>query len=474
MASNRGVAAKNKDTIHVFPVKRFFVEMLTRDISLDDALLDLLDNCVDGVQRVIHGKRVDAKAPYKGFWAKINFDSRHFSIEDNCGGMSEKLAKEHAFKIGRAKSGKEISAATVGMYGIGMKRSIFKLGKDTRVYSQTQTESFEVKIEEAWLSDDENWDLELTRVGKESNHAGVKIEVTNLNSAVKVSFGDVEFETNFAAMIARHYALIIEKGFRVEINGTPVKAKSHFLLYMQPKSEKEQILTPYLYQDDRDGVEVRLAVGFYQAMPSPTEVDDEQVSRRSYSDAGWTVICNDRVVVYNDKSRLTGWGEADVPSFHNQFIGISGVVFFYTKEPWKLPLTTTKRGLETGSDLYLAIKNFMREGTKKFTSYTNSWKGYPEAEKEISSKAKSKPISELLSIQPKGIGWKAVRGSTARRFDLPLPKPESAARKRIIHFSRADEEIKIVADYLFEDERIEPSAVGAACFDKVLKLAEKA
>lgn len=33
------------------PVKSFFVSMLTRDISLYDAILDLLDNCVDGIVR---------------------------------------------------------------------------------------------------------------------------------------------------------------------------------------------------------------------------------------------------------------------------------------------------------------------------------------------------------------------------------------------------------------------------------------
>ncbi|GAB8979638.1 hypothetical protein OkiPb01104_48070 [Escherichia coli] len=35
------------------PSKRFFVSMLTRDIDLNDAILDLLDNCVDGALRTI-------------------------------------------------------------------------------------------------------------------------------------------------------------------------------------------------------------------------------------------------------------------------------------------------------------------------------------------------------------------------------------------------------------------------------------
>ena len=41
----------NYENIDASPVKRFFVEMLTRDIQIEDAILDLLDNCVDGILR---------------------------------------------------------------------------------------------------------------------------------------------------------------------------------------------------------------------------------------------------------------------------------------------------------------------------------------------------------------------------------------------------------------------------------------
>jgi len=36
------------ETVSVFPSKHFFVDMLTRDIEFSEAILDLLDNCVDG------------------------------------------------------------------------------------------------------------------------------------------------------------------------------------------------------------------------------------------------------------------------------------------------------------------------------------------------------------------------------------------------------------------------------------------
>ena len=124
-----------------------------------------------------------------------------------------------------------------------------------------------------------------------------------------------------------------------------------------------------------DGVDVDMHVGFYKPIPDEAEVlKTQDEGTFSADEAGWTVICNDRIVLYHDKTRLTGWGEASVPSFHNQFIAISGVVHFRFNDASKLPVTTTKRGINVGSDVYSQAKDKMRQGLKLFTSYTNQLK----------------------------------------------------------------------------------------------------
>src|SRR5258707_11825736 len=105
------------EAVDASPVKSFFVHMLTRDIKLEEAILDLLDNCVDGILRSkkLNGK----KEPYAGFRAEIEFKKDSFMISDNCGGIPWSL-HDYAFRMGRSADRPIDAPGTVGVYGIGM------------------------------------------------------------------------------------------------------------------------------------------------------------------------------------------------------------------------------------------------------------------------------------------------------------------------------------------------------------------
>ena len=52
---------------------------------------------------------------------------------------------------------------------------------------------------------------------------------------------------------------------------------------------------------------------------------------------------------------LTGWGSNGERKFHHDFAFFKGYVFFESKNGDKLPLTTTKDGINFNSDIYQAI-----------------------------------------------------------------------------------------------------------------------
>lgn len=465
---------ESRNTVLASPTKRFFVDMLTRDIELQDAILDLLDNCVDGILRS-NKVGLDLKQPYEDFFATIEFDEHHFSIEDNCGGIPIDLAKRYAFMMGRPRDEGDTDIPTVGMYGIGMKRAIFKMGRYAEVTSQTNDQAFKVTIRENWLSNDQDWELPLENIGSPFNSSGTKIYIAHLVGGIAKLFtsdGTSPFEKQLLDTVTQHYSFILKKGFKILINGKAIKPKDFNLLWTEETDNSRQTIAPYLYKATLNGVEVKLAVGFYRPMLDPDELSEEEQTRRSKEDAGWTIICNDRVVVYNDKSRLTGWGEAGVPDYHSQFIGIFGIVSFTCNDAWKLPLTTTKRGIDS-TELYLYIKEFMREGLKKFTKYTNDWKVDPSNEKKISLAATPKSIEEIFKINPDDSWTKVKNKDFERKLNIPLAAPVEANPRKQIKFSKFLTEIELVSDYFFDAPDVPPSQVGMKCFETILEKANE-
>lgn len=138
--------------------------------------------------------------------------------------------------------------------------------------------------------------------------------------------------------------MFIQWGLRVKLNGTPVESVRVEVLV----STEEKSPAPYIYQKTIDGVLVSITVGLNTGKSLGDDDEDEGFERdRSSATAGWTVLCNDRAVIVGDKGRLTGWGDG-IPLYHPQFGAIiTGIIEFRSKHADKLPVTTTKRALDT-------------------------------------------------------------------------------------------------------------------------------
>ena len=90
----------------------------------------------------------DQEKPYDGYWAKIMATPEEFSITDNCGGIPRDLAINKAFRLGRSIEDleRDKDIATIGIYGIGMKRALFKMGRHSKVISQHSGDPYCVEI----------------------------------------------------------------------------------------------------------------------------------------------------------------------------------------------------------------------------------------------------------------------------------------------------------------------------------------
>ena len=464
---------------NALPSKRFFVNMLVRDIELKDAILDLLDNCVDGILR---SRRPDLSQPkpYAGCRAIIALSADGFRIVDNCGGIPFQVAKDKAFAIGNPDPIMGADAvATVGMYGIGMKRAIFKFGESALVRSYSDV-PFEVRIDRDWLGDNAWSDLPMG-ILQEADFAekGTMVEVRDLYAPVASEFARDGFVDDVRDAIARQYSIILGKGFEVSIArqansnapAVPVQAEEFRLLAAADGTGPQ--IAPYVFKGEIDGVTVEIYAGLYRELPDEAEQEQAEETSGSADDAGWVVACNDRVVIWKDRSRLTGWGEAGTPSFHGQFIAITGIVLMHSTDPSLLPLTTTKRGVDAGSEVYSKAKDLMRTATQGLASFTNKWKKFPA---DLDKLYLGSEALDLPTLQARAPAMRAVHNMPTMQRAVPaLPVPAAIATDARISFAAPKMKVARLAEIYFGDRSAKSSKVGEHAFhQEYARLAEAA
>lgn len=462
------------DQAQASPTKQFFVSMLTRDISLADAILDLLDNCLDGAMRLANGSAVD----YAKYFVKIEIAKDHFLIADNCGGIPREVAKNYAFKMGREQDDdRDSDTETIGMYGVGMKRAIFKMGRNALVRTRHDDDTFEVPITTQWL-EAKNWDPlpinEPTEAKEQLAEAGTTIYVNELYEGVSRHFANEAFENEVRTAISEHFTMFIQSGLKVELNGKSVESVRVEVLV----STDENRPAPYVFQKTIDDVLVSITVGLNTGKSLSNDDDDDAGFERDRSSAtaGWTVLCNDRAVIVGDKGRLTGWGDG-IPLYHPQFAIITGIIEFRSKHADKLPVTTTKRALDTSSNVWLESLVKMKEGMRIWISYTNQWKSHPRADQSRHwESAKPMPLSRAIEAVAARKATKKVGGviefNPQKEKVLPLPEDKKPSSRRIV-FSRPAEEVRLVSKMLFDDSDEKPGIVGDKCFEMQLAKARK-
>ncbi|MCQ8277438.1 ATP-binding protein [Acetobacteraceae bacterium KSS8] len=427
------MSVDGKNRAFAYPTKAFFVRMITRDINLEDCILDLIDNSVDSAwnQEGSCPMGLGDGANLSRYTIDIQLLPDQFVIRDNCGGMSLDNAVEHAFSFGRNATA-DRDDFSIGVYGIGMKRAVFKLGRKVKVRSTfTQSDgsrlAFVVPIEvDTWLQNDAPpWDFDIADDNPLEEN-GVEISVSELTPGSASSFNSPAFVQNLRRIIARDYSLHMQRGLKIRLNGNPVVGWAINLL-----QSDDFIPMRVEYTDELEGDTVGIEIIGGMAAPPPESIDPDEGDdgdRRF----GWYVVCNGRIVLAADKSALTGWGTEDWPQWHYQYAGFIGIILFTAANAAALPLTTTKRSVDTSSEIYRRARPRMREVSKRWISYTNQRKQALDEARKRESAAVSVPLASIAqrpAVTLPVLVAKPAQKSANVNYSVPVSRMKKLAQE---------------------------------------------
>lgn len=323
------------------PTKEFFIEMLVRDIELIPAVADLVDNSLDGARRLRAGERFD------GLTVGLTVSPTEFAITDNCGGIDLETATKYAFRFGRPQ-GFGFLEHSIGQFGVGMKRALFKMGRKFKVESTSGRSRFVMTVEvEKWRGDPDNWTFrfdaepEVYTEDVPEDERGTTITVTELLDAVSADFAEDQFLANLRSDLEQRHQLSVAKGLAISVNGDPLDPEP---LVLSSTSD----IKPAKLEMSVDSVDIALLCG---------------IADSNGDAAGWSIFCNDRLILLADQSSVTGWGwregSARIPKFHAQYARFRGYAFFEASDSRKLPWNTTKTSVDTDSAVFRQARRHM-------------------------------------------------------------------------------------------------------------------
>jgi len=365
------------------PTKGFFLEMFVRDLSLEDCILDLVDNSIDSLiksrnmdvsetflpETIREGNNKGGREELEPAKIEITISSEQFKISDNCGGIGVEAARNDVFRIGHPTEGNE---GQLGVYGIGLKRAIFKIGNYITIESKTVDEGFKMVIDVPEWKEKEEWELpfDVIEGAKDPKTAGTSIVIKSYSEEISERLKPGTFDTILKEMIERTYGLFLNRYVEVTLNGLKVEPKPI------PIGDSPNV---NIAKEEFEEKEVKVAI--YAGLAGRTEEKEWKQEQ-----AGWYIACNGRLVVTADRNKLTGWG-SNLPLFVPKYRGFVGIVFFSSKKPLLLPWKTTKQGINSESLIFQRALTRMAVTARPVINFLNSMVSSNGSEKEPQRKA---------------------------------------------------------------------------------------
>jgi Histidine kinase-, DNA gyrase B-, and HSP90-like ATPase len=405
----------NHISVDTRPTKEVLVSSLTRDASLEACLFDLIDNSIDAA-RIDSAAKTGGKSEshglpnsYAGYKVSLSIEGDEIKVVDNCGGMSINDLSTNNFRFGKRSN----HTFGIGLYGVGMNRALFKLGETISVRTENTNEAALLSFSrKAYLADEDNWNLDAA-VTARTGVVGTVVCIRDLDGPIARQTSDDEWKRDLVKEISERYSIFLEKGLGISVGNQNV---SPTLVEIRTDGPFPPLAKSFKINDK---TRVFIQAGQHARHRFSAEPDSDTTTNREISEEyGWSIVCNDRVIVMLDASPKTGWDK----KWHNEFNGFVGYVKFVSHDPAELPWNTAKTDVDANNPAYQAVLSDMR-------SFTEAWRAnatFAKKAKKTGNVLNSPSKSPLPVIPPATPATPAkVPPVTTKSKPVTKPSPTS-------------------------------------------------
>jgi hypothetical protein len=327
---------------------RYLQSILTKDVTVLEGIFDLIDNSIDAARdrlldAAVASDEYGLPASYEGLEVSLRFAKTSITFRDNGSGITEQDLTNRTFVIGAATHHR----FGLGWFGIGLKRSLIRLGKTYLLHTDDGSTSSKIEFNASDMLDRPGVPLVGHRLRSKKKTRTI-VHISDLRDGVRHEIGAEDWLDIVRKNLARRYGIFVAKGLKLTVNGKAVPVFGPAIRLKGPVERKSTNFPA------KDGVRVFIDSGMHADYRLTGEKDYSTVKSKiaSLSDQyGWYFVCNDRIVKVASRDRHLGWKT----SWHPEYNGFVGWVRFVAEDPEKLPWDTKKTSIEPSAPVFRQI-----------------------------------------------------------------------------------------------------------------------
>lgn len=411
--------------INIMPSKRIY-NALTKDISIDDAINDLIDNAIDNWKILRKTKLLGVN---------ILISDSKIEIKDNAGGIDLKTLPLLLMPGGTNRSGGE---GIKGIWGIGAKRSLFFLGEKIKILTRKKNkDGLKLEVDEDWFTKDEGenkWEIEY------SIDNSIPEEITKIIiEKLKVILNPFLIRQIRESIISVYQDEIVKKTLKIIFNNEIVKIVLKIPWSKSKYAPPSRYITdiPVPHSDRKVHTEITLGV-----MTKPGE-------EYSY---GIDFIGNGRVILHNNHDWRMGFKKGKLGLAHPTINRFKAVVRV-TGDSRDIPWNSAKNDINTNHPIYVNMVDLVSQVSRQYVSFLR--KNYEVTSILFRDEADERDIIKI----------RFNYGSDFRKVVNEYPEPKNEIN---ISFKILKEDYNELVEY-FGLHCKPRKAVGLFVFNKALK-----
>lgn len=426
--------------INVTPKKRV-LRSIARDLDLTKSILELIDNSIDAWKSNKTGKKLAIDI-------HISKDSNTLTYQDNSGGVPSSSISQ-LFTLG--DTGREVREDSIGEFGVGLKRALFSISSEFKLYSRyPEEEGFHCSVDVSKYLEDDDWEL-VCETGSKTPEGSTTIEFNSLNFEVSD-----RVERELRKIIAETYVDTIPNNGEIFINSTDV-VFNKFNQWTHFEGEYSEFSPKHIemkinVREEKIGVDI--TVGLMGTF-------------HEKGDYGFYIYCNDRLAVRDGKDSQLGFNDSELSYPHARFARFRCEVRIKGKRDL-MPWNSTKSGLNYDHEVMQAIL----PGLKKLASPYLKFSGKLASPRNLN--VIERPISEIpvTFIKNHVEYFETLPPIKAR---LKSKNTRKKAKSRVLPWKKSLTDMLLISDKIFHKKEPEHrNRVVVLLFDSAVEVGMRA